>query len=149
MASINALPETASEGAVAATFSIIGDDYVAPASFIIISDPSGFFEITGNELRVTSGASFDYETTSSYPIAIEGIDGAPNTYSKTVFIAITNVNEAPTDISLNATTISEDAEIGDTIATISSSGDPDAGDTATYTIINDPDNKFLISGTDL
>lgn len=149
VASINALPETANEGAVAATFSIIGDDYVAPASFIITSDPSGFFEIVDDELLVKSGATFDYETTSSYAVIIEGSDGAPNTYSKTIHVPITNINEAPLDISLDATTILEDAEIGDVIAEISSSGDPDAGDTATYSIISDPDSKFLISGTQL
>lgn len=148
-ASINALPEDAGGGTVAATLSIVGNDYVAPASYIITSDPSGLFEIAGDELQVKSGAVFDYETTSSYPVIIEGTDGVPNTYSKTVHVAITNVNEVPTDISLNATTISEDAAIGDVIATISSSGDPDAGDSATYTITNDPDSKFLITGTDL
>lgn len=246
-ASINVLAETASVGAVAATLSIVGDDYVAPASFIITSDPSGFFEIADDELLVKSGASFDYETTPSYPIIIEGTDSAPHTYSKTVQVQISNVNEAPTaiqlsanfvdentadvfigtftasdvdigdsaaftitadasgffeiidgdqlwakasaaldyetatshditvqvadggaltfsdtftinvnninetplDISLGATTTSETTSIGDVIATISSSGDPDAGDTATYTIVSDPDNKFLIDGTDL
>lgn len=148
-ASISALPEDAGGGAVAATLSIVGSDYVAPASFIITSDPSGLFEIVGDELRVKSGATFDYETTSSYPVIIEGTDGVPNTYSKMVYVPITNVNEVPSDISLNATTISEDAAIGDVIATISSSGDPDAGDSATYTITSDPDSKFLITGTDL
>lgn len=246
-ASTNILPETTAAGAVAATLSIVGDAYVAPASFLITSGPSGLFEIVGDELLVKSGATFDYETTPSYPVIIEGTDSAPNTYSKTVTVQISNVNEAPTaiqlsantvnenatdvligtlsatdvdlsdtaefaltvdasgffeirndnqlwakasaafdyesapshdvtievtdggaltfndiftidvndvneaplDIALSATATSEATEIGDVIAAISSSGDPDVGDTATYTIISDPDNKFQIDGTDL
>ncbi|MFK5979842.1 MAG: hypothetical protein QM488_13245 [Rhizobiaceae bacterium] len=68
-ASTNALLETSGEGVVAATLSIVGDDYVAPASFLVTSDPSGFFEIVGDELRVKAGAVFDYESTSNYPVA--------------------------------------------------------------------------------
>lgn len=144
----SALPETAGEGFVAATLSIVGDAYVAPASFIITSDPSGFFEIVGDELRVKSGAVFDYETASSYPVNIEGTDAVPNTYSKTIFVQISNVNEAPTALALSANNVDENAP-GGSVVGVWSTTDPDAGGTFSYTMLADASGFFEIVGDEL
>ena len=57
-------------------------------------------------------------------------------------------NTAPTDIALSATSIPENTQANSVVATISTT-DADSGDTHTYSITSDPDNKFDISGSNL
>lgn len=57
-------------------------------------------------------------------------------------------NLAPTDIALTNNTISESTPIGELIGELSTF-DPNIGDTHTYSIVNDPDNKFQITGNKL
>jgi hypothetical protein len=60
-----------------------------------------------------------------------------------------NVNDVPTDINADATSISELAEIGDVIATLGTVDVDLPSDSFTYTIMSDPDNMFMISGNKL
>jgi hypothetical protein len=63
-------------------------------------------------------------------------------------ITISDVNETPTNITLSNSAIQEhnpaDAVIGDLSTT-----DPDSGQTFTYTLVTNPDNKFKIAGSQL
>ena len=61
---------------------------------------------------------------------------------------VPQINLAPTNIALSSTTILETMGIGELVGTLSTF-DPNEGDTHTYTIISDPDNKFEISGGSL
>ena len=49
-------------------------------------------------------------------------------------ITVTNVNEAPTDITLSSNQIAENQPIGSVVGTFSTT-DPDVGDTFTYTLV--------------
>jgi hypothetical protein len=51
----------------------------------------------------------------------------------------------PTDITLSVTTVTESAQTGSIVATISAAGSP----APTFTKVADPDNKFSISGSNL
>ena len=62
-------------------------------------DDNGSFTINGTSLIINS--SPDYETKASYNIYINVNDGA-NNYAKAFTVSVTNVNEAPTDISFEA-----------------------------------------------
>src|SRR5436190_17848218 len=63
-----------------------------------------------------------------------------------------NVNEAPTDIALSASSIAENQPSGTTVGTFSTT-DPDAGDTFTYALVagtGSTDNgSFSITGNTL
>ena len=63
------IAEDAADGTVVATLSSQDVDVGDSHTYAIINDPSGNFEIVGNEIRVKAGATLDYETA---PIA-----GAP------------------------------------------------------------------------
>src|SRR5205814_1594536 len=64
----------------------------------------------------------------------------------------TNVNEAPTDISLSNSSVAENQASGTTVGTLSDT-DPDAGDTAAFTFVTgtgDTDNSsFQLVGSTL
>lgn len=108
------------------------------------------FEIdNGNEIRTASGASFDYETTSSYPIEVEGTDTSTAiVYSKTVYAQVSNVNEAPTAIALSANIIVENLE--DTFIGTFTATDVDVGDTANFAVTVDASGLFEVrSGNQL
>ena len=59
-------------------------------------DDNGSFTISGTSLILNS--SPDYETKASYNIYINVNDGA-NNYAKAFTVSVTNINEAPTDLS--------------------------------------------------
>jgi hypothetical protein len=99
------------------------------------------FSISGANLR--NASVFNHEVKNSYSIRVRTTD-AGGLYYEAIFsgITITNVNEAPTDISISAASISENVPTGTTIGTFSAT-DPEGGamtfalhDTVTY-----PDNS--------
>jgi hypothetical protein len=106
------------------------------------------FTISGNELKYAGVP--DYETKATYNIRVRISDGAL-TYDKQFTITITDVNEAPTDISLTKSSINENTPSGVTVADITST-DVDSS-SFTFTLVDgtgSTDNaSFLISGNEL
>ena len=94
----------------------------------------------------------DNGTNNTYEVAVVATDAAGNASTQTVTITVTNVNEAPTDIALSASSVAENAATGTTVGTLSAT-DVDAGDTFTYTLVSgtgDTDNaSFTIDGNTL
>jgi len=135
------------------TDSDAGQSATLTFSLLPIGDHASF-SVEGNELK--TAAVFNYEAKASYSIRLRATDvGAPGlTYDEDFTITVTNVNEAPTDISLSATSIAENQAVGSTLATISGT-DPDAGQSATLTFslvegTGDDDNaSFSILGNAL
>ncbi len=108
------------------------------------------FNINGSSLRITS--SPDYETKNSYSVRVRTTDQGTLTYEKSLTITINNLNEAPTDISLSASSVNENIAGNTAVGTLAST-DPDAGNTFTYTLVagaGDTDNaSFNINGSSL
>gem|GEM_PF-3865804 len=114
------------------------------------STDNGSFNINGAQLR--TGASFDFETKSSYAIRIRSTDAGGLFFEEQYVITVTNVNEAPTNIALSSNTIGENMPVNTVIGNLSTT-DPDAGDTFTYSLVvgvGDTDNaSFNINGNQL
>ena len=114
------------------------------------STDNASFNISGSSLRITS--SPDFETKSSYSVRVRTTDQGGLTYEKAFTITINDLNEAPTDITLSASSINENVAANSTVGTLSST-DPDAGNTFTYTLVTgtgSTDNaSFNISGSSL
>ena len=89
------------------------------------------FRISNNSLYALK--SFDFETKSSYAIKIQSDDGKGETFEKNLTITVTNVNDAPTDITLSNTSIAENRPANTVIGTLSTT-DPHS-DSHTYTLI--------------
>ena len=109
----------------------------------------------GND-KVQSAASFDFETKSSYTICVRSTDSGALSFDKQFTISITNVNEPPTDISLSNNNIDENKPSGSLVGNLSQVGDPDSGETYTFTLLTSgcsgsfPDSSsFQVSGSQL
>jgi len=103
-------------------------------------DPDGKFEY------LQAGGS----TTDSFTYTVS--DGNGSTDTATVTITINGVNDAPTSISLDNSSVAENQPSGTAVGGFSTT-DPDTGDTFTYSLVSgegDDDNaSFTISGTQL
>ena len=108
------------------------------------SDDNGSFEVGGNLLKTKT--VLDFETKTSYKIRVQSSKGA-QTFERAFVITVTNVNEQPTALALDKTSIAENSATGTQIGTFSTT-DPDASDSHTYELAaGGADNaSFQISG---
>ena len=119
-------------------------------------DNSSFQIGGGGNDTLQSAASFDFETKSSYTVCVRSTDSGSLSFDKQFTISVTNVNEPPTDISLDNNNIDENKPSGSLVGNLSQVGDPDSGETYTFTLLtsgcsgtfNDSTN-FQISGSQL
>ncbi|OYX11978.1 MAG: hypothetical protein B7Z16_17025, partial [Algoriphagus sp. 32-45-6] len=105
-------------------------------------------------LTFTPAANFSGEATLELIISDLGSTGLGGTLTdmETIRIVVTAQNDAPTDILLDNSTVSENEPVGTTVG-IFSATDPDTGDTFTYTLVPgtgaDDNASFSISGNEL
>jgi len=103
-------------------------------------DPNGQFEY------LQAGGS----TTDSFTYTVS--DGNGGTDTATVTVTINGVNDAPTDINLDNSSIAENQPSGTAVGSFSTT-DPDTGDTFTYSLVSgegDDDNaSFTIADSQL
>ncbi|WP_235528909.1 cadherin domain-containing protein, partial [Cylindrospermopsis sp. CR12] len=89
-------------------------------------------------------APTDVGADNRYNLQIQVTDGN-NPVTQDLIIDVTNVNEAPTDLTLSATTIEENQASGTVVGNFSTT-DPDAGNTFTYSLVTGTgatDNSFF------
>jgi LPXTG-site transpeptidase (sortase) family protein len=134
------------DGTTSFTYTLVGGGSACPGT------NNGSFTISGSELD--TAAAFNYETQNSYAICVQSTDSSTPAASmiQAFTIAINDVNETPTDLSLSPATVAENEASGTTVGTLSTT-DPDAGDHFTYTLFagtGDTDNaSFSIDGSSL
>lgn len=111
---------------------------------------NALFAVAGSAL--VTAATFDFETRTSYSVRVRVTDQGGLAFEQPFTLAITNVNEAPTSVTLSATTIAENASVGAVVGTLAAS-DPDAGAILVYTLVpgvGGTDNaSFAIKGSTL
>lgn len=104
-------------------------------------------EIEGNQLL--SNSVFDFEQQQSLSVRIEASDAGGLTAVSKLTIQISDINEVPTSLSLDSTSIAENLLPNAVVGNLSST-DPDTGDSASYQFAQGPgDNHnalFSISG---
>jgi Ca2+-binding RTX toxin-like protein len=134
------LAEMAGANAVVGTFTTIDPNPTDTFTYTLVSgtgdQDNGQFEIVGDTLKAKN--SFDYETKSSYSIRVRTTDQGSLYEEKVFSILVTDVNEAPTDISISPSGINENAGTNATVGTFSTVDEP--GNTFTY--------SFATGGTD-
>lgn len=99
--------------------------------------------IIGNTLQ--TNAIYNYEQKDSLFIRIQASDNAGATYAETFTIVVTDVNEAPTNITLNDTTIKEGLPVGSLVGQFTTT-DEDVNATHTYSLVTglgDTDNALF------
>ncbi|WP_261842456.1 VCBS domain-containing protein [Aliamphritea ceti] len=135
---INLSDSDVAEGAVAGDFvaTILGTDDQGEnqLSFSLTGEGANTFEVSGNTLVVKQGVTLDFETRSEYPIEITAIDSSGNTFTKTITVNLTDVNEAPVLEAADVTVVEDQGVINASMV----AQDQDAGEQLTFTAV-DPD----------
>lgn len=115
-------------------------------TYSIINNPGGKFAINATTGIITSTASLDYEAAPSYTLRVRAEGSGGVGYEQNIVINVTNVNETPTNATLSANTVSENASTGTVIGTVTGV-DPDAGGTLSYSLQSNPGGKFAINSS--
>ncbi len=116
---------------------------------------NGRFMISGNKLQIKQNEVINFEARASYAVRVNVFDGA-NNVQQMLAVTVTDVNEAPTGISLSNSTIAENTDTSNPVLLGSLSvSDVDVGDTHTFSLVlgaGDTDNdndKLQIDGNQL
>ncbi len=144
------IAENATAGDEVGTLVAIDPDEGEVLEYEMLNDPSGFFEIdkdTG-KILVAAGATLDFETANTHDITVQVKDSADHIFTKTVTLTVTDVNEAPTAITIDDDTIPENANIGAVVGTLTTA-DPDTDDTADYLLIDNAGGRFVLGGANM
>lgn len=130
-APLNEIFENAAAGQLVGEFSF---DPESSPDDLVITEGAEFFEIVNGQLYTT--VVFDYETASNYTVTVD----YPNieTYTS-IDVAVSNVVEPPTSISLSNASILENKPAGSVIGIITYSGGDGAGDNSLLSL---PDGIF-------
>ncbi|MBB3980193.1 hypothetical protein GGQ64_005445, partial [Rhizobium azooxidifex] len=140
----SSVTENAKVGTVVGTLSA-KDPEGGAVSYSLSSNPGGIFKIVDNKLQLAKAV--DYETAKSHAVTVVAKDASGNATSKALSIKVTNVDEAPTALSLSKTTVAETAKAGTTIGKLSAK-DPEGG-AVTYSLSSNPGGLFKLSGNTL
>jgi len=96
------------------------------------STDNGAFIIDGATLE--TNAALNFELKDAYLIRLRTTDNLGGTYEEAFTIDVDDVNETPTSLSINTSSVNENVAGGATVGTFSSV-DPDAGATAAYSLV--------------
>jgi hypothetical protein len=149
-----AIAENQPSGTTVGTLSSSDPDPGATFTYTLVpgtgSTDNASFTISGSSLR-TAGI-FNFEAKTSYAIRVRSTDNGGLTYEEALTVTVTNVNEAPTDLSLTPGSVAENQPLNVVVGTLAST-DPDAGATFTYTLVSgtgsDDNALFAIVGSSL
>ncbi|MCC6124580.1 MAG: hypothetical protein IT426_06445 [Pirellulales bacterium] len=131
-------------GAVLGALSTVDPDPGQNFAYLLVTDPTGKFEIVGNTLKLKNGESLDYEAASTVELLVRTTDSFGSSFEKALTIAVRDLPEPPTDILLSNASLDENA-LGAVVGTLFTV-DPDLDETYSYLLVNDPTGKFEIDG---
>ena len=77
----------------------VGDTH----TFSLVDDAGGRFKLVGSDLQVADGTQLDLETAASHGVTVRVTDAGGLTFDKAFTLDITDVDEAPTDLTLSPT----------------------------------------------
>jgi len=141
----NTVNENAAAGTTVGTVSTKDPDAGDKFTYSLTDDASGRFTIdakTGN-IKVAQGADLDFETDADHSVKVQVKDSAGNTYAESFDIQLKNVNEKPTDLTLDGGVVQENATGGTVVGKVTGT-DPDVGDKLTYALTSSAGGKFAI-----
>ena len=107
------------------------------------------FTIQGNKLL--SNSALNYEVQKQYSIRVSTVDNLGGALEKQFLVSLNNLNDKPTDITLDNASIEENSDIATTVGVLSAA-DEDEGEFLAFSFKDIPGNnndRFFIVGNDL
>ncbi len=146
--SANTVAENASTGTVVGTVSGTDPDAGDTKTYSLTDTAGGRFAINASTgvITVADGSLLNYEAAASHNLTVQVTDSGGQSYTEQFTINLTNVNEGPTDLSLSANSVAENASTGTVVGTVTGT-DPDAGDTKTYSLTDTAGGRFAINAS--
>ena len=146
--SANSVAENATTGTVVGTVTGTDSDASDTKTYSLTDTAGGRFAINASTgvITVADGSLLNYEASTSHSITVRVTDSGGLTYDKTFSIGVSNVNEAPTNITLTGNTVAENTATGTVVGTAAGS-DADAGDTKTYSLTDTAGGRFAINAS--
>lgn len=137
--------ENAANGTVIGTVAGVDPDAGSAFTYALVDNAGGRFAINASTgvVTVANGALLDYETAASQTITARITDQGGLSVDKTVTIGLTNVNDAPTGVTLTNSSVMEHVPSGTAVGVLNGV-DPDSGSTFTYQLIDDAGGLFRI-----
>ena len=133
--------EGAEGGTLVAVITGIDPNPGETLTYSIDNDPSGIFELVGNQLFLKKGANIDYEESQTHSVALKVTDTAGNSFVKVFYIEVEDINETPTLEVVSIVTVEED---GSKVISFNAV-DVDAGDTV-HTIASAANGTVTVDG---
>ncbi|WP_206244917.1 Calx-beta domain-containing protein [Novosphingobium terrae] len=115
--------------------------------YALTDNAKGLFAIDAATGVITTTAALDHEALASANITISATDSGGLSFTKTIAILVSDVNEAPARVTISNATVVENSVGGTVIGTLDGH-DPDAGSTLTYALAT-ADSRFVIEGNTL
>ena len=131
-------------GILSATDADAGETF----TYAMVNDAGGRFAIDGNKLVVANGSLLNFEAKPTHDVQVKVTDSAGNAFTKTITVELKDVNETPYNLKISKTTITENVGKRHAVGVLSAT-DPDAGDTQTYTLLDNAGGRFAIDGNKL
>ncbi len=147
--------ENAANATLVGTLSAIDPDPGDTVTFELINDAGGRFALAGGQVTVADGSLLDYDLfpfDHTYTIVVKATDNQSNWVQKNIVIKITNVNEAPTGVGIETSSIAENQPNDSVVGTLNLI-DPDYppgpnyGEIpATFALLDDAGGRFKLVG---
>jgi hypothetical protein len=144
----SSVQENSNSGTLVGTLSTTDPDAVDTFTYTLLDSAGGRFRIAGAQVLVDHGTLLDFEGAASHTIRVRTTDQAGARYDQDFAIAITDINEEPTQLTISASSMPENASSG-TLVGVLSTTDPDAGDAFTYTLADSDGGRFKLVGEQL
>jgi hypothetical protein len=143
---ISSVAENSAAGTLVGTLTGTDPDAGDTLTFSLTDAAAGHFSIDNNNLVVAG--PLDFETAPSFDVTVRATDSGGLTFDQTFTITVTNVNEAPTALALNNTSVAENSADGAIVGALTGT-DPDAGDHLTFSLTDNAGGHFAIDGDNL
>ncbi len=138
--------ENAANGTVVGTVTATDTLSGAVLTYSLLGNAGGAFAINANTgvITVADGTKLDFETAASQSVQVHVADQTGASLDKTFTIAVTNVNEAPTNETLTGGSVVGSSPNGTVVGTVHGT-DPDAGSVLTYSLVDNAGGAFAIN----
>jgi RTX calcium-binding nonapeptide repeat (4 copies)/Cadherin domain/Haemolysin-type calcium binding protein related domain len=140
--------EMAANGTLVGTVTGVDPDAGSVLHYSLTDSAGGRFAIdpTTGAVTVANGSLLDYETSTSHTIGVHVTDQGGLSLDKIFNLSVTNVNEAPTGLTLSNGSVIEHSPSGTVIGMLNGV-DPDGSAGLSYTLTGNPGNLFQIDPT--